>query len=215
MQYPLAPQKYAAAFGPDIVVLDSEAGDYELFAGLAKDVRLIEAQRALLIEEAEIAAALAEAGLFGDRLSTSPRTLPRPPNRDATLSPTHCVAIADRLRMANAWSNMLIRYHGRGFQQILTTARRGAQLNESADRNRVVARAQAFDRLAPYTPLQGDCFYRCFMLLQLLGADAHAVDWVFGIRTWPFMAHCWLQIDDVALTDHVDKLAHFSPILAA
>ncbi len=215
MQYPLAPTKYAAAFGPDVVVLDIEAGDYELFAGLAKDVRLIEAQRALSIDDAEIATALADVGLFGDRLSGPKRTLPPPPNRDATLTPTHSVAVADRLRMATAWSTMLGRYHGRGFQHILATARCGGLLNQHADRGRVIARAQAFDRLAPYTPFQGDCFYRCFMLLQLLGADAHAVDWVFGIRTWPFMAHCWLQIDDVCLTDHVDKLAHFSPIAAA
>jgi hypothetical protein len=110
---------------------------------------------------------------------------------------------------------MLARYHGRGFQRILATGRCSAPLNQPADRDRVVARARAFDRLAPYTPFQGDCFYRCFMLLQLLGGDAQAVDWVFGVRTWPFMAHCWLQIDDIALTDHVDKLAHFSSILAA
>jgi len=214
VQYPLAATKYAAAFGPDIVVLDIEAGEYDLFASVAKDVRLIEAQRALSIEDAEIAATLAEAGLFGKQLSPPPRSLPKPPNRNVTLSPTHSVAVADRLRMATAWSKMLARYHGRGFPRILATARCGGLLNQPVDRDRVVARARAFDHLAPYTPFQGDCFYRCFMLLQLLDADAHAVDWVFGIRTWPFMAHCWLQIDDVCLTDHVDKLAHFSPILA-
>lgn len=215
MHYPLAPTKYAAAFGPDIVVLDIEVGDYHLFADVASDVVLIEAQRALSIKDGSTAAALAEADLFGDQLSQPLRSLPPPPKRDAALDPHHTVAVADRLRMTSAWSKMLIRYHGRGFKSILTRARGGAISDVPPDQDRIVDRARAFDRLAPYTPLQGDCFYRCFMLLQLLGTDAHAIDWVFGIRTWPFMAHCWLQVDDVALTDHVDKLAYFSPILAA
>jgi hypothetical protein len=53
------------------------------------------------------------------------------------------------------------------------------------------------------------------MLLRLLhakGLDAH---WVFGVRTWPFQAHCWLQCEDLVLDDQPDRVRAFTPIMAA
>jgi hypothetical protein len=47
--------------------------------------------------------------------------------------------------------------------------------------------------------------------LRILGFDA---DWIIGVRTWPFMAHCWLQVGAVALDDDVERLAAYTPILA-
>jgi hypothetical protein len=38
---------------------------------------------------------------------------------------------------------------------------------------------------------------------------------VFGVRTWPFHAHCWLQCDDVVLDDQADRVAAYAPILVA
>jgi hypothetical protein len=67
----------------------------------------------------------------------------------------------------------------------------------------VVAR---FRRWAPFAPVSGKCLLRSFMLLRLLrrrGFDAH---WVFGVSTWPFTAHCWLQVGDIVLDDSHERL---------
>ena len=53
----------------------------------------------------------------------------------------------------------------------------------------------------------------CVLLrfLQRSGLDAR---WVFVVRTWPFAAHCWLQLEDTVLDDMVERLAAYEPILA-
>lgn len=52
--------------------------------------------------------------------------------------------------------------------------------------------------------------YLQLQYLHRLGLDA---DWVIGVRTWPFMAHCWLQVGAVALDDDVERLIPYTPIL--
>ena len=37
--------------------------------------------------------------------------------------------------------------------------------------------------------------------------------WVFGVRTWPFSAHCWLQIGDAVLDDDPERVSRYTPIM--
>jgi hypothetical protein len=37
---------------------------------------------------------------------------------------------------------------------------------------------------------------------------------VFGVRTWPFHAHCWLQVEDVVLDDHHERIGAYTPLMA-
>ncbi|PZR36643.1 lasso peptide biosynthesis B2 protein [Caulobacter segnis] len=71
----------------------------------------------------------------------------------------------------------------------------------------------AFRGLAPWLPFDGACLYRSGLLRRYLAALGHRVDWVFGVRTWPFAAHCWLQAGDVALDDEAERLAAYHPIM--
>lgn len=72
-----------------------------------------------------------------------------------------------------------------------------------------------FRRLIPWLPLDGACLYRSCLLRTYLVLLGHTVDWVFGVRTWPFRAHCWLQAGDVALDDEAERLIAYHPILVA
>ena len=110
---------------------------------------------------------------------------------------------------------MLVWYHGRAFSHLLRHARRRDQRPFCSDLNDIGRQAAVFDRLSIWLPFQGDCLYRCFLLLRLLGSQAREVDWVFGVRTWPFYAHCWLQHGDTCLTDFPDRLESFVPIMTA
>lgn len=70
-----------------------------------------------------------------------------------------------------------------------------------------------FRRLAPWLPLDGLCLYRSHLLRTYLVALGHSVDWMFGVRTWPFRAHCWLQAGDVALDDEAERVSAYHPIM--
>ncbi|MNI64878.1 hypothetical protein D3C73_1203480 [compost metagenome] len=79
--------------------------------------------------------------------------------------------------------------------------------------SKIAATAAAFHTALPWAPSPGQCLKRTFTLRRLLAREGIVTDWVFGVRTWPFLAHCWLQIDDVLLADDLDRVRGFSPIL--
>lgn len=82
-----------------------------------------------------------------------------------------------------------------------------------ADVRRVRALVRTFQRLLPWTPGQGACLYRASVLLWLLRRAGQDADWVFGVRTWPFEAHCWLQIGEAVLDDDPERVAVYTPIM--
>jgi len=79
---------------------------------------------------------------------------------------------------------------------------------------RLLADLTVYRRLTPWLPLDGLCLFRSHMLLRYLNALGHGARWVFGVRTWPFRAHCWLQVGDVALDDEAERLSAYAPIMA-
>jgi hypothetical protein len=78
----------------------------------------------------------------------------------------------------------------------------------------VAAVTAAFIRLMPWAPYQGACLHRAFLLLFMLRASGADAIWVFGVRTWPFSAHCWLQVGDSVLDDDPERVSLYTPILA-
>lgn len=82
------------------------------------------------------------------------------------------------------------------------------------DAGSAMAQARLFDRWMPWLPGQGQCVYRAYLLRACLAAQGLGSTWIFGVRTWPFSAHCWLQIGDVLLDDDLDRVGLYTPILA-
>ncbi|NQE61501.1 lasso peptide biosynthesis B2 protein [Caulobacter sp. RHG1] len=78
---------------------------------------------------------------------------------------------------------------------------------------RLLTDLAVFRRLVPWLPLDGLCLYRSHLLRTYLVALGHSVDWMFGVRTWPFRAHCWLQAGDVALDDEAERVNAYHPIM--
>lgn len=65
----------------------------------------------------------------------------------------------------------------------------------------------------PWVPFEGECLQRAFQLRYYLAHRGIATDWVFGVRTWPFSAHCWLQVGDVVIGDRLERVARYTPIM--
>ena len=72
-----------------------------------------------------------------------------------------------------------------------------AMTHEAAKRGRsgsgeeeTLRRARVFPALLAGSPSAGECLFRSYALLRFLRAGGCDARWVFGVRTWPFGAHC-------------------------
>lgn len=71
--------------------------------------------------------------------------------------------------------------------------------------------ASAFQRARRYAPAIDQCLVRGVAMRRLLaGRDARLL---IGV-TIPFSAHCWVQVGDTVLTDSLDLVLSFQPILS-
>ncbi len=57
------------------------------------------------------------------------------------------------------------------------------------------------------------CLPRAIALAQDLAAQNIAAELLFGVRLRPFAAHCWVQQDVTLLTDRLDPVSSYTPIL--
>ncbi len=93
-------------------------------------------------------------------------------------------------------------------------ARRAPGGPQAADPVRLRSLVTAFGRLRPlFYTLRSACLLDSLTLLHFLSAEDIHPDWVFGVKTEPFDAHCWLQQGEVLLNDVPDRVRQYSPIL--
>lgn len=76
----------------------------------------------------------------------------------------------------------------------------------------VAALAAQFAGLRTYAPWTGRCFIQSMMLMKFLAAHGVYASWVFGVRTHPFEAHCWVEWNEMVLNDTLDHSNWFSVI---
>jgi hypothetical protein len=91
----------------------------------------------------------------------------------------------------------------------------GKPVNRPADLQKAVALAWSFERLRPWLPGSGRCLPSSLLLLQFLRLHGIEAQWVFGVRTYPFEAHCWIEKDGVVLNDFIEHVRWFTPIAIA
>lgn len=67
-------------------------------------------------------------------------------------------------------------------------------------------------RCFAYTAQQ-NCLFDSMVLLQFLWREHISADWIFGVRTRPFAAHCWAQANDLVLNDSHRHVSQYTPIM--
>jgi hypothetical protein len=93
-------------------------------------------------------------------------------------------------------------------------ARRLARGAREVDPVRLRALLTAFMRLRPlFYTLRNACLLDSLTLVHFLAAEGIQPEWVFGVKTEPFDAHCWVQHGDVVLNDAPDRVRQYAPIL--
>lgn len=71
----------------------------------------------------------------------------------------------------------------------------------------------AFGRLRPFILRQAVCLFDSLALLDFLARCGQFPNWVFGVQTGPFSAHCWVQAGQTVLNDSVEQVAAYTPIM--
>jgi len=200
----------AAVIGDDLVLLDTHDDAYLCLAGGARSLQRTRSG-ALFIEQGAVQAALDNAGLITTESGAAAGSAPLRPDR----SIIHAVAprrphVGDVVRAIAAVGDVRKARRGQGLNPFLQLVATG---DLSRDHDRLLAAARLFWSVSPWLPIEGECLIRSATLISFLRRSGLAADWVFGVRLWPFSAHCWVQSGTTCLNDDFERLAAYTPIL--
>ena len=210
----LAPDVHVATVDTDLVFLSVGRDAYFCLPDAAGT--LAPADTGQVHVEAVWAKDLLQAGLLGDRPDSAG---PAKPN---LLLPRPCGSALPQAAPSPSWrdlgpglravADIATTYRGQSLERLLTRARRLREATPTVS-SELLDQVEDFHRWIPYAPVSGKCLLRSYMLLRHLRRSGLDAVWVFGVRTWPFHAHCWLQCETLVLDDHVERVAAFTPIL--
>ncbi|WP_158918681.1 lasso peptide biosynthesis B2 protein [Caulobacter sp. S45] len=221
MELQLSDRYAATDVDGDVVFLDRRDFTFHMLPGAGTALSAGSSNLVWQVTDSELAGTLIEAGIFATapwqvrtkarRVENANRNLPRTEHRPPTRT--------ERADLALAGLSMCRHFPGRNFQHLLEVAAEHLQpldrLASEPPSSALIDSVAMFLQIYPWIPFQGACLFRSLMLLLYLRRQGHDAMWVFGVRTWPFLAHCWLQVGDVVLNDHAEGLVSFYPILVA
>jgi len=82
------------------------------------------------------------------------------------------------------------------------------------DRDKSHELVMTFAHLRPlFYTARDACLLDSLTLLNFLALHDVYPEWVFGVRTAPFHAHCWVQQEAVLYNDMPDRVRQYTPIL--
>ena len=94
--------------------------------------------------------------------------------------------------------------------------RKAAMAQQAAplDVERARLLVEAFMRYRIYLfSSKNECLYDSLALIEFLARNGIYADWVFGVQTRPFAAHCWVQHGDTVFNDTVEHVSGYTPIM--
>ncbi len=211
----LAESIHAARLGDDMVLLDVRGGQYYCLPEAA-DAFAPGPTGRLVVMDSALWDDLRTLNLTGDLVPSQCPDHPPIAGADLPTMTPYSVSLFERWDGLASYGTMLRRYYGRPFGDLIDVARdtRPISMRGPGVCDALVERVAAFRKLLPWAPFPGVCLYRSFMLLVFLRRAGFDATWMFGVRTWPFEAHCWLQVEDTVLDDLAERVGSYTPILA-
>lgn len=205
-----SPQVHFAAVDDDIVVLDVARDRYHCLLDAAGSLRL-GSDGALMADDEALATELRAAGFAACAPPEAKRADLISPRRELAMSlkPT----VAALLRTAMVWITASLIYRRKAFPALVVHHLDLRGRLPERDEGRISEIIGAARLVRPWIPFEGQCLQQAFQLRCVLASRGVEVDWIFGVRTWPFSAHCWLQIDDVVVGDRLSRVNRYTPIM--
>ncbi|MDO9587377.1 MAG: lasso peptide biosynthesis B2 protein [Brevundimonas sp.] len=207
----LAPHIHLARCHDDLVVLDVRADDYALLVDAATLVRF-GARPGEILADDDVLGELRALDLIADTSPDVPRfAIPDLTGEIASAAgpfPLPCLARAafDSLVSTAAFAKT-------PFAALVETAGRRRAAGGPLAEEQIARAAGAFQAVHPWIPFEGDCLQRGYRLHHHLRRAGVPARWVFGVRTWPFLAHCWVQVGDRVVGDTRERVSSFTPIM--
>ncbi len=102
------------------------------------------------------------------------------------------------------------------FERVIRrVARRNqARAGYTLDMARARQLAETFTRLRAFLfSHRNECLHDSLALLEFLARYEVFPNWVFGVRARPFVAHCWVQHEDVVFNDTAEHVGSYTPIM--
>ncbi len=99
---------------------------------------------------------------------------------------------------------------------VAKVARRRAarpEMNGATDLIRCTRLVATFNHLRPFVPRKAVCLFDSLALLEFLARCGQFPNWVFGVQTGPFSAHCWVQAGHTVLNDSVEQVSTYTAIM--
>lgn len=211
--FPLAPHAHLAVVDDDVVLLDIAADRYLCVPDGRRLLSPSPDREMVAPALGDVVEALRGAGLLSPERAGR-RPVPALPVGDVPDQP-YRMTPRDVWRLAAALGDAALRYRGQPLASIVEFASRTAESLAETNADEVIRLAGVYRRIVVWLPLPRKCLIRSFVLLRFLQRSGLNACWVFGVRTWPFSAHCWLQLGDLALDDHSERLVRYEPIFAA
>lgn len=193
----------------DIVILDVCGDAYHCLPGAAATLE-VGADGRITGPDPAILSGLVEAGVATAQAPACPRRpIPRAA-RELVSHPSSRPSEVVRAGWALALSTVAFR--GRSLAS-LAADDSACPDQDPVDEVRLARLVGAARAARPWVPFEGECLQRAFQLRRFLAGRGLAVDWIFGVRTWPFGAHCWLQAGDLVVGDRLDRVGRYTPIM--
>ncbi len=217
MTFTLAPQISFGFVGPDAVVLDLRADRYlrlgrddaDMLRGLAAGDRMEPPAAApdrlcrtgiLIAGSGAVvpvrAAAIASSAVEATSLSNSPKEPGLVEVLASRASAARWLEVAGLSRTVGRWRKLRSR----------------AGSFEAHERSSLVDLARGFQRRLRYYPARRRCVQDSLALMRCLWRRNLDADLYFGVRLDPFAAHCWVQSNDLLLSDPAASVAEFAPV---
>lgn len=205
-----------ARFADFVIVLDVPCDRYTRFGGNAALTLVAIAEGQALGPDLDGVGALQRAGIVTTEPQPSscfldPRSISPPASSvlEGGENP-HEVSLHD-LGIVFACAKSRLDLRRRPLAQVLRQLPAPALQRATGD---IGALARDFDagrRLAPFRPR---CLPDALAFTRHARRRGHDVRLVFGVKCHPFEAHCWAQQGSVVLTDPLERVLRFQPILA-
>jgi hypothetical protein len=224
--YYLAAHAYACLSGDQLVLLDLEAGrylalDYAQAAALTPFVHGWPVPASGAPPDASLLAELRRRSLLTNDACAgkpaNPLEMPRASTDLPLRSGAPPLTSSEILGAITATTRAVVLVRGAPLRRIVrrVSARRQRSVQSAGSADETRRLIEVFEYVRPFLFSGRDaCFIECLALLEFLSPRAVSPTWVFGVRTKPFAAHCWLQLDDCVLTDSVERTGSFTPIMA-
>lgn len=206
---------HAVMVEDDLVLLDEAADAYVCLLDGGKVVS-VRADGALCFDPPHAVDDLIEGGLVEHRQAGASAAQSPPAPQARLARPGHtAVRLSEALLfLVQAWrvARAVRRWP---MARLLATLRAERPAPPGEGRRSLAEACAVFDTLLAWSPFDGECLFRSVLRRRFLMALGHHPDFVIGVRTWPFRAHCWLQSGQNALDDWPERLCAYRPILTA